>query len=343
MSAISQQPIGQSPAFHALMDRVSDAAALDRSVLVVGERGTGKELIASRLHFLSPRWEQTYISVNCAAYSDQLLDEALFGQSFFDGRSDIDGQFVRADGGTLFLNNIEQVSLRLQEKLLQALEYGIIDPLGSPDTQEVDVRVICAASSDINKAVSEGCFRADLLDRIAFDVIGLPPLRDRIDDVIPLSESFGRKMAVSLGTESFPGFTAEAMAALMGHSWPGNVRDLKMVVERSTAKAFLEDESLSAPIAALVLDPFKDIAGLSASLVVDPAIPAIIENGGELAAPPPAVPESKAFSERVVVFERGLIDEALIVTKNHQGRAAEHLGLTYHQFRGLLRKHGLKK
>lgn len=339
MSVSQQQLVGESAAFHALMDQVSDSAALNRSMLVIGERGTGKDLIASRLHFLSPRWEQVYTTVNCAAYTDQLLDEALFGLTYFDGRADIDGHFSRADNGTLMLDNIDHVSLRLQEKLLQSLEHGIIDPLGSPDTEEVDVRVIAASTRDLNVMLKEGAFRADLLDRLAFDVLTLPPLRQRQDDIAPLAEHFGRKVAAELGADSFAGFTPEAIETLMQQSWPGNIRALKTTVERTVAQSFLRDETLSAPITSISLDPFGGPWRLTEG---DVPTETILSSAPEHIIEDVLAPEAD-FSERVFKFERGLIDEALTVAKNHQGKAADHLGLTYHQFRGLLRKHGLKK
>ncbi|MGB0905946.1 MAG: sigma 54-interacting transcriptional regulator [Maricaulaceae bacterium] len=354
MAALSQTPIGRSEAFHQLMDQISDVAALERSVLITGERGTGKELIASRLHFLSPRWEQVFISVNCAAFDAEALDVTLFGRVYFDGTPDLEGQFTRANGGTLFLDNIETMPLRLQEKLLQTLEYSRIDPLGSPDTEDVDVRVVASTSVDLPSAVAAGAFRADLVDSIAFDVIALPPLRERPDDIEPLAAHFGRKFTADLGAEHFPGFTPEALEQLMTQPLRGNVRSLKVAVERSLAKAFLADESLSLPISELVLDPFDGPYRLKP--MAAPPVPqthagdvAQIEDQGQSSTQPldsktANVPESvQEFAPRIFAFERRLIDEALQVGDGHQGKAAEHLGLTYHQFRGLLRKHGLKK
>ncbi len=353
MSTSSRQLIGESPEFHALMDKVSDAAALNQCVLIVGERGTGKELVASRLHFLSPRWEQVYVQVNCAAYSDVLLDEALFGRSHFDGRTDIDGHFVRAEGGTLFLNNIETVSLRLQEKLLQTLNDGLIDPLGGPDTQDVNVRILAATHTDLPKAVQKGHFSADLLDHLTFDVMTLPPLRLRPSDIAPLSQYFGRRITSKLGAERFPGVSAEALATLMAYAWPGNIRELKTVIERSTGQAFLEDESLSRPLSRLIFDPFESPWNLGnpkpeASDTTHSLNTKFTDgNHSSETNPPNRRPtedkSQRPYRERLITFERSLIDEALSVTHNHQGHAATYLGLSYHQFRGLLRKHGLKK
>ena len=186
MAALPPQPIGQSQAYLAILDRVSDSAVLERPVLLVGERGTGKELIAKRLHFLSPRWEKVFITVNCAAFTDERLDEELFGQSFLDGREDTNGKFYHADEGTIFLDNIDAVSPRLQEKLMGAVEYGRYEASGEHAEQEVDVRVISASAVDLPAAVSKGTFRVDLLDRLAFEVITLPPLRARRDDILSL-------------------------------------------------------------------------------------------------------------------------------------------------------------
>lgn len=360
MAVLPPQPIGQSQAYLAILDRVSDSAVLERPVLLVGERGTGKELIAKRLHFLSPRWEKVFITVNCAAFTDERLDQELFGESFLDGREDTNGKFYHADEGTIFLDNIDTVSPRLQEKLMGAVEYGRYEASGENAEQEVDVRVISASAVDLPAAVERGAFREDLLDRLAFEVLTLPPLRARYDDILPLSDHFGRKMAAELGADTFPGFTAEASEALLARPWTGNVRELKAVIERNTARAWLADETLSNPIGAgpagpLQFDPFADPHRLrdARPLEVKPA-----QQHGTTALinanlppkqkimhqePPSPSQETSGFQDRVLAFERKLIDEALRLSDNHQGQAAQHLELTYHQFRGLLRKHGMKK
>ncbi|HHL42286.1 MAG TPA: AAA family ATPase, partial [Hellea balneolensis] len=260
MSTIPQQLIGDSPAWLATLDQISGSAALDRSMLVVGERGTGKELVAARLHFLSPRWEQNYITVNCAALSDELLDSELFGheQGAFTGASKRRaGRFERADGGTLFLDEIATASPRVQEKLLRVIEYGEFERLGGEKTIQVNVRVIGATNVDLPAAVKAGDFRADLLDRLAFDVITLPPLRARKRDIIPLAEFFGRRMVSELGEGQFPGFTTEVMEFLMDYHWPGNVRELKNVTERAVGRAYNEEGGLERPIFKVNLDPFE--------------------------------------------------------------------------------------
>ena len=352
MSAIPAQPIGQSESFHALLDRVSDAASLDRPVIVVGERGTGKEMIASRLHFLSPRWEAQLVKVNCAAFTDAMLDRELFGQSFIDGQDDTNGRFFEADGGTIFLDNIDVLSPRLQEKLMRAVEYGEYEAGGEAHTQQVDVRIVTATGKDLPAAVARGDFRVDLVDRLAFDVITIPPLRYRPEDVAPLAEHFGRKVAGSLGAESFPGFTPEVMVEMETRPWTGNVRELKAVIERNVAQAFLRDESLSLPIASLSFDPFDGPYRLRDAAPIEQPTAPIYKGSQEpvMAAPivetpqkTPVTDTNASFADRIITFERRLIDEALKLSDGHQGKAAKYLDLTYHSFRGLLRKHGLKK
>ena len=240
-----------------------------------------------------------------------------------------------------------------------AVEYGRYEASGEHAEQEVDVRVISASAVDLPAAVTRGEFRVDLLDRLAFEVLTLPPLRARRDDIMPLSDHFGRKIAAELGAETFPGFTAEASEALLARRWSGNVRELKAVIERNTARAWLADESLSDPIGSglagpLQFDPFEDPFRLKGDIrpVHTPAaaplnlLPSPLAQFDTKPMPEPAAPaapQPKGFEDRVLVFERKLIDEAMRVSDNHQGKAAERLELTYHQFRGLMRKHGLKK
>ena len=354
------QPIGSSPSFMALMDRVSDYASTDRPVLIVGERGTGKELVASRVHFLSPRWEAINVRVNCAAFDADALDRELFGQTFMDGRADTNGRFFEADGGTLFIDSIDQMPIRLQEKLMHTIEHGRIQATGEIYREEVDVRVVAATSVDLPAAVAEGRFRADLLDRIAFHVITLPPLRSRPEDIPALVEHFGRGVVTDLGADAFPGLTAEAQERLLDHDFPGNIRELKGLIERSTVKAFLADESLSEPIGTLELDPFDSPYRPQRAFIptadMNAAAPTLIVQGptakhSDITTPNPPPEEHTeshtveeiTFSARVLAFERRLIDEAMRAENDHQGKAAERLQLTYHQLRGLLRKHGLKK
>jgi len=348
MAIISTQPIGQSDAFMAILDRVSDLAVIEKPILIAGESGTGKELIASRLHFLSPRWEQVFVSVNCAAYTEAELDIVLFGGAASDGRGQTDGRFHDANRGTLFLDNVQAVSLRLQEKLIRAIEYGHYQMRGEIPADNADVRILAASHIDLQAAARSGLFRTELLYSLAFDVLTLPPLRTRLDDILPLSEHFGKKIAAELGAGHFPGLSAEAVEILQAYRWPGNVRELKYVIERSVARAWLVDESLTMPISEFIFDPFDHPDRLNSASPIEMTKLSLGDMPVDQTASTDNTIASKAsqhapFAERIMTFERRLIDEALSASSQHQGRAAEYMGLSYHQLRGLLRKHGLKK
>ncbi|MGH6914516.1 MAG: sigma 54-interacting transcriptional regulator, partial [Geminicoccales bacterium] len=215
--------IGQTRPFLDLMDAISRVAPLDRPVLVVGERGTGKELIAARLHFLSTRWERPLIKLNAAALPETLLESELFGHeagAFTGAVRRRAGRFELASTGTLFLDEIASTTLAVQERLLRVVEYGAFERVGGSATVEVDVRLIGATNLDLPSEAAAGRFREDLLDRLAFDVLTVPPLRARPDDIPLLAEHFGRAMALDLGGSHFAGFSRDALAALLAHPWP---------------------------------------------------------------------------------------------------------------------------
>ena len=194
----TQPIIGEAPAFLEMLEHVSRAAPLNKPVLVVGERGTGKELIASRLHFLSERWEQGVVKVNCAALTETILESELFGHeagAFTGATKTHVGHFERADAGTLILDELATISLRMQEKILRVIEYGEIQRVGGSDTLRVDVRIVGSTNSDLPALADAGKFRRDLLDRLAFDVITIPPLRERPEDIMPLAYTFAINMA----------------------------------------------------------------------------------------------------------------------------------------------------
>src|SRR5210317_1033001 len=194
----SQPIIGEAPAFLEMLEHVSRAAPLSKPVLVVGERGTGKELVASRLHFLSNRWEQTVVKVNCAALTESILESELFGHEAgaFTGATKAHiGHFERADGGTLVLDELATISLRMQEKILRVIEYGEIQRVGGSETLNVNVRIVGSTNANLRALAAEGKFREDLLDRLAFDVITVPPLRERTEDIMSLAYAFAINMA----------------------------------------------------------------------------------------------------------------------------------------------------
>ena len=248
--------LGESPAFLEVLDLVSQVASLAKPVLIVGERGTGKELIAARIHYLSSRWDQEYLKMNCAAISESLLESELFGHEAgaFTGAAKLrKGRFERADRGSLFLDELATTSPLVQEKLLRVIEYGEYERLGGSRTLTTDVRLICATNEDLPALAAKGQFREDLLDRLAFDVITLPPLRSRPEDIMLLAEQFAISMALALEREYFPGFTESARKTLRSYHWPGNVRELKNVVERSVYRS----QDPDAPVDVIAIDPFE--------------------------------------------------------------------------------------
>jgi psp operon transcriptional activator len=322
--------IGQSPAFVALLEQASRVAALDRPALVVGERGTGKELISARLHFLSPRWDGPFVKVNCAALSPELLESELFGHeagAFTGAVRRHPGRFERADGGTLFLDEVATASPRVQEQVLRVVEYGELERLGGSETLSVDVRVIAATNIDLPAAVAVSRFRADLLDRLAFEVLTVPPLRARAEDIPLLADAFGQAMAAQLERGPFAGFASGAVDRLLAHDWPGNVRELRNVAERSVARA----ERLDRPLEALVLDPFDSPWRPPAPDAAQPSRPVAPRAVA-------AAPESLDLAAHLAAEERRLIEAALARHRHNRRRAAAALGLSYDQLRARLRR-----
>jgi psp operon transcriptional activator len=231
MSRPKQEIIGSSPAFLTVLEQTSRLASVNRPVLIAGERGTGKELIAERLHYLSPRWSQAFIKLDCAALPESLLESELFGHeagSFTGADRKRRGRFELADDGSLFLDELANTPTSVQEKLLRVIEYGQFERLGGSQTVHVDVRLIAATNRDLPAMAARGEFRADLLDRLAFEVITLPPL-------LELAEHFAVRMTSELNRELFAGFSDAVSQQLLEYAWPGNIRELKNVIERAVA------------------------------------------------------------------------------------------------------------
>ena len=325
-SGAPQSIIGESPAFLAMLEHVSRAAAVRKPVLVIGERGTGKELVAARLHYLSERWDQPLVKLNCAALTETLLESELFGHeagAFTGATRQHVGRFERAEGGTLFLDELATVPGRMQEKILRVIEYGEYERVGGSETLRADVRIVGATNEDLPTLAEAGRFRHDLLDRLAFDVVTVPPLRARPEDIRLLADHFALNITSELGRPFFPGFEQRAMDALLAHAWPGNVRELKNVAERSVYRATPPDE----PVATIQFDPFESPWRI----------------GGETPSRGPGEPDWPIdLKTEVAELERRSVRDALAANGFHQGRAAEALGLSYHQLRGLLRKHGIE-
>jgi psp operon transcriptional activator len=327
----SQPIIGEAPAFLEMLEHVSRAAPLSKPVLVVGERGTGKELIASRLHFLSARWEQRVVKVNCAALTESILESELFGHeagAFTGALKTHIGHFERADGGTLILDELATISLRMQEKILRTIEYGEIQRVGGTETLHVDVRIVGSTNADLQALAAEGRFRKDLLDRLAFDVITVPPLRERVEDILPLAHAFAINMASELKWSFFPGFSSRASSALLRNKWPGNVRELKFAIERSVYRS----PSPEQPIVEIVLDAFD-----SPYKLAEP--PAGMTGVAPARRRAPLLPTD--LGQRLKDTEVDFINAALERARYNQRLAADLLGLTYDQLRGKLRKHGI--
>ena len=328
-----QPIIGEAPVFLEMLEHVSRAAPLNKPVLVVGERGTGKELIASRLHFLSRRWEQPLVKVNCAALTESILESELFGHeagAFTGAVKTHIGHFERADGGTLVLDELATISLRMQEKILRVIEYGELQRVGGTETLSVDVRIAGSTNSDLQALAAEGRFREDLLDRLAFDVITLPPLRERTEDVLPLAYAFAMNMVSELQLPLFPGFSARASSSLLRHDWPGNVRELKNAVERSVYR--LPDKSQQ--ISQIAFDPFDSPFRLR-----DSGSRTVAKGDRDVVRRRHILPVD--LTRRMQELERELVAAALERARFNQRVAANLLGLSYHQFRGKVRKHEL--
>lgn len=344
--------IGQSNALLEVLEHVSKVAPLSKPVLIIGERGTGKELIAERLHYLSTRWEHNFIKLNCSSLSENLLESELFGHdagAFTGANKKHEGRFERADGGTLFLDELANTSGLIQEKLLRVIEYGEFERVGGSKTVQTDVRLICAANEDLPSLAQAGEFRPDLLDRLAFDVITLPPLRHRPEDIMPLAEYFAIGMARQLKHELFDGFSPRAVEQLMQYDWPGNIRELKNVVERSVYR----NTDLHTAIDNIVIDPFASpyrpmhrVKTTSRQAIPQPnATPVAPLEPEPESAPQPhkaaAIEFPLDFKEHCESHEVQLLSKALDAGQYNQKKTAELLGLSYHQLRGILKKYNL--
>ena len=331
--------VGQSSSFLDAVERASRAAALNRPVLVIGERGTGKELVAERLHRLSPRWRGPLVTMNCAALPETLIEAELFGHeagAFTGATKARAGRFEEADGGTLFLDELATLSSGAQERLLRAVEYGEVTRIGSNRLLSVDVRIVAATNEHLPGLVESGRFRADLLDRLSFEVITLPPLRAREGDVPVLADHFARRMSAELDWPRWPGFGAEAEAALAAYGWPGNVRELRNVVERAVYRW----DDPERPIDSIEFDPFASpwrIAQLARRPEVEPVTAA-----APLPRPAPSEGEPcDDFRGAVTAYERRLLEGALKRHRYNQRATATALKLSYDQLRHALRRHDM--
>lgn len=341
--------IGESACFLEMQEHVSQVAPLNKPVLIVGERGTGKELIASRLHYLSARWQNNFLKINCAALSDALLEAQLFGHeagAFTGATGQRKGLFERADGGTLFLDELANTAMPVQEKILRVIEYGEFERLGGNQTLKVDVRLVAATNEDLPALGRAGKFREDLIDRLAFDVVTLPPLRVRKEDILVLAEHFAISMVKEMGEDFFAGFSESVQRQLLNYSWPGNIRELKNVIERAVY------QHPNKTVTRLVFNPFESPYRPALSPVRDVADPATSagspeeqsENGASVIADKATVDwdgQALDFRQHIQDYETDLLRKALEHCQFNQRKTATHLNLSYHQLRGYLRKYDL--
>ena len=346
MSSYNDSYIGESEVFLDFQQRIADAAAVDRSVLVIGERGSGKEMAASRLHYLSKRWQKNLVTVNCAALAPTLIESELFGyeQGAFTGANKTrKGRFEEAQGGTLFLDEIGNIPMQVQEKILRVVEYGTYERVGSSVTHEADVRIIGATNADLKQMCKEGKFKEDLLDRLSFEVVFIPPLRERGDDILLLANYFAQRMAMECG-QDIPVFTEDVQQMLKTYSWPGNVRELKNTIERAVYR------SKGDIISSIVLDPFRNpytyetndvpggISNAEKVLEVEKTDMSESDQAGKKEFSFDSLPLD-SLDQTKDALEASFVQRALKQAQGNQREAAKLMKITYDQFRGLYRKH----
>jgi DNA-binding NtrC family response regulator len=309
--------IGVSPAMTALFEMIRSIAPTTSTVLITGESGTGKELAARAIHSLSPRREAPFVSVNCGALPDNLLESELFGHmkgAFTDAHQTRKGLFEAAHRGTLFLDEVGETSPSMQVKLLRALQERKVRRVGGTEEIEVDVRVISATNVPLEKLVDEKRFREDLFYRLQVIPIRTPPLRERSEDIELLAEHFRKRFAREMG-KNVSRIADETMGALRRHDWPGNVRELENVIERAIA---LESTDAVLP------ERLPDRLGMTSRLT-----------------PPPALTEGFNLDDHLRSIEAQFLHRALESSGGDRGVAARRLGVTPRSLRYLIQKHGL--
>jgi transcriptional regulator with GAF, ATPase, and Fis domain len=301
--------LGESPQMQRLIQQIERVAHIPRPLLIVGERGTGKELVARAIHFASGRAAGRMVTINCAAIGDTLLETELFGHergAFTGAECARRGRFEQADGGTLFLDEIGNMPLPFQQKILRVVEYGTFTPVGGDKERKTSARIVAATNADLHGKIEKREFLGDLYDRLAFEVITVPPLRDRPDDVEVLAHRFLEHFAEEIPAFRGKRLAASALELLRGYPFPGNVRELKNLIERAAYR-----------------DTTNEITPEDIGLL--PKEAPIAETGG--------------FTEQVAHFSRRLLERALAEAGGNRAEAARRLGLSYDQFRHHYRKH----
>jgi psp operon transcriptional activator len=333
------EALGQSDIFLKTQERISQVARINRPVLITGERGTGKELAASRLHFLSQRWQNPFITLNCAALNPSVLESELFGHeagAFTGATRQRKGRFEMAMGGTLFLDEIGNMPMIVQEKILRVIEYGSFERVGGSLPVSVDVRIIAATNANLPALVKSGLFKADLLDRLSFEVISLPPLRKRQEDIVVLAQHFASRMSIELGFDSPIQFSDQVLEMLHTYSWPGNIRELKNAIERAVYK------NTHGTINSVTINPF-DCEEIYSQGDTEDCQRSESDSGTVKIGSPRSfeLPLDKQLPlpEMLAAIEKKYLENALVKCHYNQRKAAVDLGITYHQLRGLYRKH----
>ncbi|NNL86327.1 MAG: sigma 54-interacting transcriptional regulator [Myxococcales bacterium] len=299
---------GDSPLMRDLIDQIERVARIPRPILITGERGTGKELVARAIHFASGRPAGKMVTINCAAIGDTLLESELFGheRGAFTGAAHARrGRFELADGGTLFLDEIGNMPLAFQQKILRVVEYGTFTPIGADRERKTSARIVAATNADLRDEIRRGAFLGDLYDRLAFETITVPPLRTRPADIELLARRFLDQFAEEIPAFRGKRLAASALALLRDYPFPGNVRELKNLIERAAYR-----------------DTTNEITPEDIGLL--PREEPVATRGG--------------FKEQVARFSRSLIERALEEAEGNQAEAARRLGLTYDQFRHHHRK-----
>jgi two-component system, NtrC family, response regulator PilR len=319
--------IGASPAMEKLKQTIRTVASTQSTVLIYGESGTGKELVARAVHTCSPRVAEPFVSINCGAFPETLLESELFGYvkgAFTGANQNKRGLFEVADAGTIFLDEIGEMTLTMQVKLLRVLQERCIRPVGGTDEIAIDVRVIAATNRDLEKQVAENTFREDLYYRLNVIPITVPPLRDRKEDVPLLVNHFLRKYAPAAG-KTINLVNQTALSALANYEWPGNVRQLENTIERAVALETTEELHVELPAE-------RPRARAAAAGF----------GGDTVAVSPGAVlPEGMDMEKYVADIERSLLKSALAQSNGVQARAADVLKISYRSFRHLMKKYDL--
>ena len=312
-AGIPERMVGADGGLRAVVEKIQALADIPRPVLILGERGTGKELVALALHQASQRSSGPFVTINCAAVTEALAEAELFGHekgAYTDARSRKPGKFELADGGTLFLDEVGNMPLVVQKKILRVIEYQSFERVRGSSAVDVDVRVTAATNADLNEEMKAGSFRRDLYDRLAFDTIVVPPLRERRQDIPALCDFFIERFKKEVAGVRCQGISGPALEILEGHPFPGNVRELKNLIERAAYRC--RGEAIQA----------EDLQLTAAD---EEPLPA----GGPL-------------HDQVAGFEKRILAEALKSAGNNMTAAAKQLGLGYDQMRRLVKKHKLK-